>query len=690
MSEKKVSTLTPDQDKIANHRDGSMIVLAGAGSGKTATCTQRAGRLIDSGVGPSQILMVTFSKKAAKEIQARLEATHPEGDRIEVNTFHGFGYQFIQANKELYGLSPDQQWAILTENEQRRMLTELAHPACEALNVEYKDFRKHLLSAFSTWSLVKQDGKLPASRSDALAAIIGYQSKQGQRKTDKPTLWDHIATDVLLDYEKQKREGGYADFDDLLLLPTKALYQHPKIAEALARKHQYIMVDESQDTNYIQYLMIKKIAEQHGNIVMVGDDDQSIYGWRGARVSNLRRFMKEFNAPVARLEQNFRSHDAIVSGASALIRHNQSRLPKQPFSVDSEGAQPQLFSTSTDRLMANEIVERIKSLRDEGADYSDVAILYRTNRMAQVLEGPLKQAGIPYSVVGGMSFFERAEIQAVIACVRILEKFDDWYALKTLQPYMDGVGKKGLSDLVDALKERDQNLLLFALEDPKEVKTYAKCAIKVHQLVNSLLIAGFRSDGSATGGEMARQLVEWVKSGPFRLLEREKDDVMRDKREQNLEILVAEIEKGGYDDQTWRTYLLETPVSDYMSSRDDADVVTLSTVHRSKGLEWPHVMVAGFSDGIMPFERAMTGSDGDDDGGGRPEEERRLCYVAMTRAEQSVTFHHADLYYFPGSEPMSCEVSPYAKEIGLEPAQDLDQDQACNAPGSFLGQISMR
>lgn len=673
-------SLTNDQDKIASHKDGPMIVLAGAGSGKTATLCARKGRLIERGIIPSSILSLTFSRKAATEIKNRLANLYgQDGADIRVDTFHGFGYRFMQLYKDLFGLAEDARWGIMNESDQKRMLSEIGKAYCDKSEVEFKKFRKFLLERFGYWSGMKQEGKCPQNKHDALKGLAEFHQKKSGETQMKVNQWDHLAAQTLITYESEKRKGGYLDFDDLLLLPARALNKYPKIAEAIAAEYEYIMVDESQDTNLIQYLMVKTIGLNHGNVVMVGDDDQSIYGWRGAKVANLRRFMKDFGAPVQRLEQNFRSHSAIVDCARKLINHNEARLPKQPFSNRKDGIPPALDVAETDRGMAMQIVERIKGFQNFGIPLADIAVLYRTNRMTQILEPALKQAGIPYSVVGGMSFYERAEIQAAVACVRMCAKNDDFHALRILQPYIDGVGKKGMSEVIENLKGENKNLMDIALSPGDTARRFGKAGLTIKKFCAGVFVKTYleNEEENRSPQESLEHLVQWMKDGPMKILDREKDDILRMKREKNLEQLCFEVGNSGTDD--WVEYLMEAPITDYVAEKADSDYLTLSTIHRSKGLEWPHVMIAGFSEGIMPMDRsAMNPSakpegnpfSDDQEDGGKPEEERRTAYVAITRAAETCSIFHACEYRFPGSEPVRLNLSKYAKEMELSPKAD--------------------
>lgn len=665
--------LTPQQEKIAEHKDGPLIVLAGAGSGKTATLVARTGRLIDKGVYPRNILSLTFSRKAATEIKKRLADQYGmNGEDVRVDTFHGMGYRFMQDYKDLFGLTPDQNWAILNENDQRRLMNEVSKEIAEAANIEFKELRKELKEGANLWSLMKQDCRCPGNVSDALIELDKMRAaKNGTSpNAEQVSLKERIVAQSLIKYEEEKRANGYLDFDDLLLLPARAMVKHPKIAEGLSFQHTHIMIDESQDTNLVQYLMMRQIGQHHNNVVMVGDDDQSIYRWRGAKVANLRRFIKDFEAPVARLEQNFRSHANIVNSASSLIQNNQKRLPKNPFSATETGEKPSVEVSDTDRSMALNMVDRVKTMHEQGTPLNDIAILYRTNRMTTVLEPAFKQAGIPYSVVGGMSFYERAEIQAVCACARIVWKNDDWQALKSLQPYIDGLGKKGMADTIERLKNDDMNILSFMLHEAPQ--QYGKGGIRLQEFIQGVFQNSIIDSVDLDQSQIAARLIQWMKDGPMKILDREKDDVLRVRRSANLDQLIHEIQQARPKD--FFEYMMEAPLSDYLASQDGTDRVTLSTVHRSKGLEWPHVMIAGFSEGLMPFEPGRLqgrtpfkqAQSDDDDDGGRPEEERCLAYVAATRAMDSLHLYHANRYHFPGSDPVCLDLSPYAHEMQIE------------------------
>ncbi|TBW57428.1 ATP-dependent helicase [Marinobacter halodurans] len=691
-------SFTEDQTSIINHAEGPVLVLAGAGSGKTAVLVERAAQLIESGKAvPSDLLLITFSRKAAREMRTRLKdrLQEWEADGVRVETFHGFGYQFMRENKVMFGLKDNERWAILSESDQKRMMTELCHSAADDYQLDRKRLRKELTKMFKLWSRLKQDGVCPTRRDKAIDHITMLENEgvsRGGTPAEQVSAMTEINAQVLLDYEKQKVEERYLDFDDLLLHPARMLKRNAELAWEIGANSPFIMVDESQDTNLVQYVMVREIAKTHTNIMLVGDDDQSIYAFRGARVANVKRFARDFGATVMRLERNFRSHPGIVDAANSLIQHNQARLSKRPYSEKPQGEPPVVNMSETDRDMAMDITSYIEQKLEEGTPLTDIAILYRTNRMAQILEPSLKRAGIPYTVVGGMSFFERNEIQAVISCVRLAEKPDDWQALKSLEPYINGVGKKGMSDFVHAMKQQKADLMSLTFESESHAKRFGKAGPKIRDFMAGLLENTLADSAQKEPHHLTRRLIEWVKDGPMQLLEREKDDVMRRRRHQNLEQLVDEVRLSGTKD--FIDYLLETPISDYQAD-EHKDVLTLSTIHRSKGLEYPHVIIAGFSDGLIPFDPSALRGEGmslqneDGDGsedGGRPEEERRLGYVALTRGQESVYLACAKEYCFPGNDPVTLAPSRFVREMGIsvEPAA-----QHANDAGRIFAGLSM-
>jgi superfamily I DNA/RNA helicase len=306
----------------------------------------------------------------------------------------------------------------------------------------------------------------------------------------------------------------------------------------------------------------------------------------------------------------------------------------------------------------------------------DVAILYRTNRMAQLLEPAIKNAGIPYTVVGGMSFYERAEIKAARAVATLGCKPGDFLQLKNLQPYIDGVGEAGLNQYLEAMKDNEMNCLDVAMMPGDGALHYGKRGLQLQDFLKSLYLMHLEIvDEDMYPGQATRHMVDWMINGPMKILEREKDDVLQKRREEHLERLCHEVQENAPED--WMAYMMDAPISDYMLSDDKGETLTLSTVHRSKGLEWPHVMIAGFSDGLMPLDRdRLNGKpprrpeDMSADDRARAlsqkEEERRLVYVALTRGAESVWLGHANEMRFAGSEPMLLNVSPAAHEMGME------------------------
>lgn len=651
--------LNPQQAVIVDHPHGeSALVMAGAGSGKTTVIAHRAINLARA-MPPGKLLqMLTFSNKAATEMKERVRrlGTPDDLELIRVDTFHSFGLKLIKADPELFNM--EEGFTLLSENDIKRSIRQRAKALGLPKELAQED-RKRLdpMAWLSTWSLAKQAGfhvRNPENKATLCERLIkAHQLGAGEIE---------LAWETLQGYESEKSLANSLDFDDLLFQPLLRLAQDEIYRQRIQSGIGHMVVDESQDTNRIQYEMVRRIALGYCGVTCVGDDDQSIYGWRGAEVSNLFRFVKQFAAAELRLEQNYRSTQSIVSTASSLIANNTKRLDKRPFSEGEVGRAPALVCTEDSRAMADEIASQVADAIAAGAPPKEIAVLYRTNRMAMLIEQAMRKARIPYHVVGGMSLFDRAEVSAVCCALRLASNPRDTYALKALTPMIDGFGQASSYALADAM-EFDPALTLNNLPDSiGAVPARSLAAIKefISELQHSALLA-----------ESAAEFVQWAIEGPMALLDREKDQQLRSKRQQHLEALANDIDaevserRAQTPRTTWRDVLGEVAIRDLRQSEAAAGQVTLSTAHRSKGLEWDIIHIAGFSEGLMPLDSRADLDDGEA-GYAHLEEERRVAYVAVTRARKQVTLHHAARYFFPGmNQAETRAVSPFAKELGI-------------------------
>lgn len=652
--------LNPQQQIIVDHPvEGSALVMAGAGSGKTTVIARRALALVGQLEPGSHLQMLTFSNKAAKEMKERVIRLGGRSclDVVKFDTFHSYGLKLIKDDYAGYGLSEG--FSLLNETDCMRALRLLAKEYGLAKNPSAED-RKRLnpVAWFGTWSLARQAGfdvNNPRNKGELCRRL----QQEHQLRGDEVEL----AWKTLSGYEAQKRQANGVDFDDLLYLPLLRVAREDEYRAKVRNGLGYVVIDEAQDTNRIQYELIRHIALGHCGVTCVGDDDQSIYGWRGAEVSNLKRFVSHFRAAELRLEQNYRSTQAIVEAAADLIKNNQDRLDKSPFSEGAVGEKPKAYLSSNHYEMADSIAERIAAGIAQGRNPNEFAILYRTNRMAMLIEQSMRRYKVPYHVVGGMSLFDRSEVVAVTSAMRLAANPTDIFSLKSIQPYIDGFGAASSFALSDWLTDEVGASLL---DLPDEIPNLPKRGLAAFKAFYEDL----RSE--AVFSESAADFIKWVVHGPMAVLEREKDEQLRERKAHHLASLARDIEmelnerKVAEPELTWRSVILEVALRDARQSEAEQGQVTLSTVHRSKGLEWDEVYVAGFSEGLMPLD-SRTELAEDDAACGHVEEERRLAYVAVTRARKHCHLHHADTYAFPGGrEDKVYEPSRFFAEMGME------------------------
>jgi superfamily I DNA/RNA helicase len=672
--------LNPQQSEIVNlPQDQSCLVIAGAGSGKTAVIAHKAIRTAKLLVDGRKLQMLTFSNKAAKEMKARVQRVNgiiPHN--ILMDTFHSYGMKLIKSDPEGFGLAPE--FNLLSETDVKRSLRALAHDLGLPKKIDPTDKKRlNPMNWLNTWSLKRQAGY--DVRNHSKNKVVLCEALQATHKlTDQET---ELAWNTLTCYENQKQQTNCLDFDDLIFLPLLRVTRDLEFLDLVRSELGALIIDEYQDTNRVQYGLIAKIAKGFCSATAVGDDDQSIYGWRGAEVKNLTRFQNDFGAKTLRLEQNYRSTKSIVNTAHALIQHNEGRLDKTPFSNGEEGEALTLNAYPDHWAMVREISEGISRLIESGVPAQDIAILYRTNRMAGLIEPALRRERIPYHVVGGMSLFDRAEVAAITNAVRLARNPQDVHALKSLAPYIDGFGDTSCYAVCDWLVDTPGASLY---ELPEAIENVPKRGISA--------LKGFMDDlqSEALLSHTATEFVNWVISGPMAILDREKDEQIREKKEQHVKMLAHNIEDELRDrleageELTWRDIAVEIALRDAGQTEGSTDQITLSTIHRSKGLEYPYVLLVGMSEGLMPLDARSDISD-EDAGYSHMEEERRLGYVGITRAKVSCEFFHSARYAFPGSDDDKIyEPSRFLDEMGYSCVNDLDtsnEDDQDFAPGSY-------
>ena len=638
--------LNSPQKKAVETLQGPLLILAGAGSGKTRVLTHRMAHLIAAGhASTDEILCVTFTNKAAKEMEHRIfkilmELQVPVTRELWVNTFHSFCVRILRQHIDL--LDYKKPFTIYDSGDQLALIKRVM----SALNINDKMFPpKNFQSRISN------------------AKMLGLTPEQWRNasgiKADQKTL------DVYARYEEEMKRANALDFDDLLLKTYELFRMYPALLEQYQTKFKYIMVDEYQDTNHIQYLLVQMLAKSHRNLCVVGDEDQSIYSWRGADISNILDFEKDFpEAIVIKLEENYHSTAHIVKAATQLISNNTQRKEKTLFTQNKEGALIQIREERTEYDEARFVAKTIQSMADSGEHIlNDYAIFYRTNAQSRVLEEQLRTLGIPYRLIGGIRFYERAEIKDLISYLRLSQNFSDDMALKRIiNVPARGIGKTTVETIEEKASEKRISLFEAAQVCINERTFNSGTTAKIRRFLDLI-------------EELAQQKNQFRLSEfysivldrtEYAVLLKKEDTPEAEARLSNLEELdnaIAQFESERGDEATLSNYLEElTLASDQDQVDGSVNAVTMMTLHISKGLEYPFVFIVGCEENLFPSIR------GDEENAEEVEEERRLAYVGMTRARQKLWLTHAKIRRVWGQEQMNAP-SRFLKEIPKEYTQ---------------------
>lgn len=614
-----LSQLNEVQQAAVKTTEGPVLILAGAGSGKTRTLTHRIAYLIDEKkVKPSNILAVTFTNKAAKEMKNRVEQLiEARLQPLWIGTFHSISARILRMEAQYLGF--ERNFSIYDVDDQVRALKKVM----SVLNVP-----RQLYSA-----------KMIQSRLSRMKNKYLYP--QNYLESAEVDELGKYLPDIHKYYQHQLKESNAFDFDDLLIKPIELFKQFPDIRKKYSEKFHYTLIDEYQDINQAQYLFVKTLVEDHKNICVVGDEDQSIYGWRGANINNILNFNKDFSeARVFKLEENYRSYDNILKAANAVVRHNQERIGKELWTRLEGGAKIALYEAENENDEASRIVEIIHDeMYTKKRRFSDIAILYRTNAQSRTIEDALRRNAISYHVVGGTKFYDRKEIKDLLAYLRVVINPADSISLKRIVNFpFRGIGETTVNKIEKFAEEEGINLF-DAMGRVHEIDSISPAMSsrvdEFHQLINKFI--GLKNE--LNGGELAATLAS--ETGIIHHYKTEYDQYESESRVANIQELINSIEDFSTQresdnlDATLASFLEEVSLmTDVDQWNQQENTVTLMTLHAAKGLEFPVVCITGLEMGLIPLQR----NDADLS---ELEEERRLLYVGMTRAEENLYISYA-------------------------------------------------
>lgn len=642
-----IDSLNDAQRQAVTNPPGSMLVLAGAGSGKTRVLVHRIAWLVQvEAMSPYSIMAVTFTNKAAAEMRSRIEellGIPPRG--MWVGTFHGLSHRLLRAHYQDANLPENFQ--ILDSDDQLRVIKRLM----KAMNLDEQKWPPRQ----AQWYInSKKDEGLRPDYIDP-----GYDP------------FERTMLDVYRAYHQYCDQVGVVDFGELLLRSHELWLKRPDILQHYRERFRYVLVDEFQDTNAVQYAWLRMLVGEQDRMMVVGDDDQSIYGWRGARIENIRQFSKDFpKATTIRLEQNYRSTASILKAANAVIANNPDRLGKELWTDGTDGESIQLYAGFNEMDEARFITDRIRDAVENGMARSDIAVLYRSNAQSRILEEAMLRASIPYRIYGGQRFFERAEIKNALAYLRLVSSpHDDTSLERVINIPARGVGEKTVEKLREAARTQSvslwqavKNVVAASAIGGKAGKSLGEFI----ELVESLSVSGETLDL----GELADEVI--TRTGLIEHHQKEKGEKGR-ARVENLEELVTacrqfDIDDMDLDEETepmtpLDAFLANAALESGENQADQfADSVQMMTLHSAKGLEFPLVFLAGLEEGLFPHKMSLEE--------GNLEEERRLCYVGITRAMEKLYLTYAENRRLYGNDTMN-RPSRFIREIPGELLQEV-------------------
>lgn len=640
-----LDTLNEEQKKAVTHLNGPLLVLAGAGSGKTKVLTSRIAYLIENGINPYNILAITFTNKAAAEMKSRvIKMIGRDADSMQISTFHSFGLRLIRENHQLLDL--DSNFAIFdTEDSLTAIKRVLRKLNIDSTKLTPKSFRNKISS-------LKND-------------LVSSSSYKKYAKDE----FEQMVVEVYKEYENELKNDNAVDFDDLLLLPIKLFNENKNILEKYQERFKYILIDEYQDTNEAQYNLTKLLASRYQNICVVGDSDQAIYGFRGANFKNILNFEKDYKlCQKVILKKNYRSTKNILELANSVIKNNKLRHPKELESVKGDGELITYYRAKNGHDEIDYIANEINKLKTS-VSLDEIVILYRTNAQSRLFEEEFLKRGIPYRLIGAINFYARREIKDLMAYLKVINNPRDAISLlRCINTPKRGIGSKTIEDIIN--RSNKQNISLFdAIEDGKALS-----------FKNIILELQKESEHTSL-----TELVDLVlnKSGLKDELLKE-NSVEAETRLENLEEFksITKAFEDKYGLISLPDFLYEVSlISDNTEVTDSSNRVTLMTIHSVKGLEFDYVFITGLEEGLFPHMNSMNSNM-------EIEEERRLCYVAITRAREKLYITNSRTRVLYGSEQVN-PVSRFINEMDNNLIDNLNKEetsfiQKSNAPKKTL------
>jgi DNA helicase II / ATP-dependent DNA helicase PcrA len=640
--------LNEPQREAVTHREGPLLILAGAGSGKTRVLTHRIAHLVRTELArPGEILAITFTNKAAQEMRERVELLVGRRTRaMWVMTFHSACARMLRSEAPRLGYT--KQFTIYDAADSRRLIKR----CIEDLDIDPKRFTPRAIQAQIS------DAKNKLRDAEAYRELVG-------------SFFEQTVADVFELYERETHRMNAMDFDDLLVRAVNVLELFPEVRERYAGAFRHVLVDEYQDTNAAQYRWLRLLAGEHRNLAVVGDDDQSIYAFRGADVRNILDFEDDFpDARVVRLEQNYRSTQTILSAANAVVANNRGRKGKALWSDLGEGDPVRVRELDDEHAEARYVTGEIERLVESGASRAEIAVFYRTNAQSRVLEDTLTRRGIGYQVIGGTKFYERAEIKDAVAYLTVLVNPQEAGAFSRIaNSPKRGIGQTSLARLMGHANTVGESIWDVARE-PDAVPGLGTAAVRaIERFMSVMGRLRERADGEAPIADLLDELLR--ETGYLEALEAERTIEAQGRLENLHELVeVAREYDAGLEERSLGDFLQQVAlVADTDSLDDDEGLVTLMTLHNAKGLEYPIVFMIGCEEGVFPHSRAI------DEGG--LEEERRLCYVGLTRAQRDLCLTWARARNLYGSRTMGLR-SRFVDEI---PAGLTDRQETASRPG---------